>query len=92
MATVLKALAVAAVFGSAATIAHAAPSNMSPMADGARGNLVLVHGNHRSCERGRGGWHRHNRFGERRSCRRWDGRGQRPDTCVRVGPIWYCDY
>ena len=28
----------------------------------------------------------------RRLCREWRGEGRRPDSCVRVGPLWYCDY
>ena len=54
--------------------------------------VTQVHGNHRSCERGPGGWHRHNRYGERRPCREWRGQGRRPDACVKFGPVWYCDY
>jgi hypothetical protein len=46
----------------------------------------------RTCRRGPGGWYRINRFGERRPCRNWDGRGRRPDACVKVGPVWLCDY
>jgi hypothetical protein len=72
--------------------AIAAPTGMVAVQSGVSSDLVLVHGNHRSCQRGSGGWHRHNRFGERRPCRRWDGRGRRPDACVKFGPIWYCDY
>ncbi|MFN3743574.1 MAG: hypothetical protein ACK4TL_02600 [Hyphomicrobiaceae bacterium] len=92
MTIVLKTLAAAAILASAATLASAAPANLGQLPDGVRTELIQVHGNHRSCQRDRRGWHRHNRWGERRTCRRWDGRGKRPAACVRVGPIWYCDY
>ena len=88
----LKTMAAAALLAVTASMASAAPANMSQVQDGASSNIVKVHGNHRSCERGRGGWHRHNRFGERRPCRQWRGQGRRPDSCVRFGPVWYCDY
>ncbi len=92
MAIVLKALAAAAFFGASATLAAAAPANnMSQIPSGVSSELLQqVHGDHRSCQRDRRGWHRHNRWGERRACRRWDGRGKRPGACVQVGPIWYC--
>lgn len=98
MTNVLKTLAAAAMFASVTTFAVAAPapSNVGKLPHGVSSNVTDVH--HRrsrasqSCQRDRRGWHRYNRFGERRSCRRWDGRGNRPDACVRVGPIWYCDY
>jgi len=93
MSVVLKALAAAAMLASATSLAAApAPSSINQLPGDARGLIVQVHGDHASCRRDRRGWHRHNRWGERRSCRRWDGRGKRPDLCVRVGPIWYCDY
>jgi len=92
MASTLKTLVAAAILGSAGSMASAAPVNMTPISEGLSNNFVQVHGDHRSCQRDRRGWHRHNRFGERRVCREWRGRGKRPDTCVRVGPIWYCDY
>jgi hypothetical protein len=53
---------------------------------------VKVHGDHRRCERDRRGWHRMNRNGERRPCREWRGQGRRPDSCVKFGPVWYCEY
>ncbi len=94
MTVVLKALAAVAMLASATSLATAAPttSNVGQLPGGVHSDIIQVHGDHRSCQRDRRGWHRHNRWGERRSCRRWDGRGRRPDTCVRVGPIWYCDY
>lgn len=55
-------------------------------------NVIQVHGFHRECRRGPGGWHRHNKWGQRRACRPWRGGGPRPDVCVKVGPIFYCDY
>ncbi|MBN9260238.1 MAG: hypothetical protein J0I57_22055 [Hyphomicrobium sp.] len=86
----LKAFAAAAMLASASTFAAAAPANMSHMPGGVSSDIIQVHGNHADCRRDRGGWHRHNRFGERRACRRWDGRGRRPGACVQVGPVWYC--
>ena len=92
MTGILKSLTAAAVLATTASLAVAAPGSGSQVPDGLSTNLIQVHGNHRSCERGGRGWHRHNRFGERRPCREWRGQGRRPDACVRVGPIWYCDY
>lgn len=88
----LKSFAAAAFLSASASMANAAPPAMTPMPDGARNGVIKVHNEHRVCARDRRGWHRHNRFGERRSCREWRGRGKRPDTCIKVGPIWYCDY
>lgn len=88
----LEAMAAAAFLAAAASMASAGPANMNQMPDGLNNDVVRVHGDHRSCERGPGGWHRHNRFGERRPCREWRGEGRRPDACVRFGPVWYCDY
>lgn len=92
----LKIIGAAVLFAAAGSAANAAPISSGQVSDGVTSGmtsgLIQVHGFHRSCQRGRRGWHRHNRFGERRPCRRWDGRGRRPDACVRLGPIWYCDY
>lgn len=88
----LKAFTAAALLAASASLANAAPANMSPIPDGVMNGVIKVHGSHRVCARGRRGWHRHNRFGERRPCREWRGRGQRPDSCVKVGPLWFCDY
>jgi len=74
-----------------ALMASAGPAVVK-LPDGLNNGIVQVHGSHRSCQRGPGGWHRHNRFGERRLCREWRGEGRRPDSCVRVGPVWFCDY
>ena len=94
MSGILKAMAAAAVLAVTASLAGAAPMTTTPagVAEEAAGNVLKVHGNHRSCQRDSRGWHRHNEWGERRRCRTWDGRGRRPDFCVRVGPIWVCDY
>jgi hypothetical protein len=83
---------VAGLFAAAASTVSAAPATVAKLPDGLGSGLVQVHGNHRSCQLGPGGWHRHNRFGEYRPCREWRGEGRRPDLCVRVGPVWYCDY
>jgi len=92
MTRTLKTLAAAGLLASAATMASAATGSFGQVADGVSNNLVQIHGSHRSCERGGGGWHRHNRFGERRACREWRGEGRRPDSCVRFGRAWFCDY
>lgn len=88
----LKVAATAALLAATASMAGANPSTVGQLLNGGDSPVVRVHGYHRSCERGPGGWHRHNQFGERRPCREWRGRGPRPDYCVRVGPLWYCDY
>lgn len=88
----LKILTLAGLVGTV-SVANATPFAARQQADVSYGGLVeQVHGSHHSCQRGPGGWHRHNQFGERRLCRAWRGRDRRPDFCVRVGPIWYCDY
>jgi hypothetical protein len=94
MTRTVKILAAASLLAAAASMASAARAAIGQLPDGVYVSSVLVrvHGEHRSCERGARGWHRHNRFGERRPCREWYGRGRRPDSCVRVGPVWYCDY
>lgn len=92
MIQTLKVMGAATILAVTASVAGAAPANVGQAPNGLSNGVIQVHGSHRSCERGRGGWHRHNRWGERRPCRRWDGRGSRPNACVRVGPIWYCDY
>ena len=88
----IKIIAVAFLLAATASMASAIPATVGQVPHGLSNDLVRVHGDHRSCERGRSGWHRHNRYGERRPCREWRGEGRRPDSCVRVGPIWYCDY
>jgi hypothetical protein len=92
MLATMKTIATTALLAAMASTANTAPVNFSHVADRLNRDLVQVHGYHRSCERGPGGWHRHNRYGERRHCREWRGEGRRPDYCVRVGPLWYCDY
>lgn len=92
MVGTLKTMAAAALLAATASVAGAAPTNVGHMPVGLSSDVVQVHGDHRSCQRGPGGWHRHNRYGERRHCREWRGEGRRPDYCVRVGPLWYCDY
>ena len=92
MKTVLKTLAAASLLAAAASYAYAAPANVAGAGQDVDNGVVQVHGNHRSCERGPGGWHRHNRLGERRPCREWRGQGRRPDSCVKCGPAWFCDY
>ena len=89
----LKPMAAAALLAAAVAPASAAPAtSASKMAPDAGASVIYVHGDHRHCARDRYGWHRHNRYGERRHCRRWDGRGRRPDSCVKVGPAWFCDW
>lgn len=88
----LKTFAVAGILAASASMAGAAPAPMTPIPDGAMNGVIKVHSTHRVCARDRRGWHRHNRFGERRPCRQWRGTGRRPDSCVKVGPLWFCDY
>jgi hypothetical protein len=73
--------------------ANAAPIRNAPAGAAPDSGLVTkVHGNHRSCQRGKNGWHRHNKWGQRRACRPWRGKGKRPDFCVQVGNLYYCDF
>jgi hypothetical protein len=92
MAGRVKILAVAVFLASTASMASAVPANIGQLPEGLSSDVIRVHGDHRSCQRGPRGWHRHNRYGERRPCRVWRGGGRRPDYCVRVGPLLYCDY
>jgi hypothetical protein len=95
----IRIAAAAVLLAASAGIANAGPANVGQAGDGIRANdlLLQVEGPRgrrfdRSCRRGPGGWYRYNRFGERRPCRNWDGRGRRPDACVKFGPAWFCDY
>ena len=92
MLNALRILAGASLLAATASITNAAPLNVGQELGAVSNDLVQVHGGHRSCERGPGGWHRHNRYGERRYCREWRGQGRRPDYCVRVGGVYFCDY
>ena len=92
MVGMVKTLAAMVLLASTASMVGAVSPNVAQPSDGLSSDVIRIHGNHRSCERGPGGWHRHNRYGERRPCREWRGQGRRPDYCVRVGPIYYCDY
>jgi hypothetical protein len=75
------------------SVANAAPIQGSQSGPApTNSNVIQVHGFHGSCQRGPNGWHRHNKWGQRRACRPWRGNGRRPDACIKVGPIWYCDY
>jgi len=88
--------AAAAAAGLAAIVAsHAGAAPFQSSAGGATAlpsSVIQVHGFHRDCRRGPGGWHRHNKWGQRRACRPWAGKGKRPDYCVKVGPLFYCDF
>ena len=88
----IKYLAAAGMFAAFAGSSQAAPTSVGDAGTGVTDGLVKVHGEHRRCERGPNGWHRHNRDGERRQCREWRGQGRRPDSCVKLGPVWFCDY
>jgi hypothetical protein len=88
----LKVLAAGAILAGAPHVASASPADAGLQLRGLGGQATRVHGDHRSCQRRSGEWHRHNRYGERRSCRPWHGKGRRPEACVKFGPIWYCDY
>jgi hypothetical protein len=88
----MKSIVAAGIFAVIAGGVQAAPANFAHDGTGVTDGLIKVHGDHRRCERGPNGWHRHNRFGERRPCREWHGSGRRPDSCVKFGPVWYCEY
>ena len=88
----MKYLAAAGIVAVFAGGVQAAPANLGNAGTGVTDGLVKVHGEHRRCERGPNGWHRHNRYRERRHCREWRGEGRRPDSCVKFGPVWYCEY
>lgn len=90
----IKLLAAAGALLASASIAGAAPtSTPGQSAPNVGDGLTRVHGCHASCERGPRGWHRHaGNNCRRRPCREWRGKGRRPDSCVKVGPVWFCDY
>lgn len=88
----IKYLAAAGVIAIFAGGVQAAPANLGDSGISVTDGLIKIHGDHRRCERDRHGWHRMNRNGERRPCREWRGQGRRPDSCVKFGPIFYCDY
>ncbi len=93
MRKLLKIVIAAGLLSVSASMANAAPASVGQLtgvANGVADDLTQVHFRHRSCERDRRSWHRHNRFGERRSCRQWRGRGRRPGGCVRFGQVWIC--
>jgi hypothetical protein len=89
----LKLLIAAGLLSASAAAAGAAPSGMGQMGGNIENGVTKVHGCHANCQRGPRGWHRHvgNRC-ERRVCRPWRGSGKRPDYCVKVGKLWYCEY
>lgn len=89
----VKYMVAAGIIAAFAGGAQAAPPPIGDIGMSITDGLVKIHGEHRRCERGRNGiWHRHNRDGDRRPCREWRGDGRRPDSCVRFGPVWFCDY
>ena len=91
----LKFLAAGALLAATASVASAAPASMTKIEGGLSSQLLQVEYRgkwDRACRRGPGGWYRINRFGERRPCREWRGHGKRPDACVKVGPLFFCDY
>jgi hypothetical protein len=93
MSKTLKILAAAGLLGVSANMVSAVPANVGQVTglrNGVTDGLTQIHSRHSSCERDRRGWHRHNRFGERRSCRQWRGSGRRPSGCVNVGRVWFC--
>lgn len=87
----LGSAAAAAFFLAFSGAASSAPFGADTAPAGTSG-VTLAHGFHYGCQLGKRGWHRHNQFGERRLCRKWQGGGKRPDYCIRVGGFWYCDY
>jgi hypothetical protein len=88
-----KILIAAGLLGASAAVASAAPSSIGQVNSNVGDGFIKVHGCHANCPRGPGGWHRHvgNRC-EGRLCRAWHGCGKRPDYCVKVGNLWYCEY
>lgn len=92
MVRTLKVAAAAGLLAATASVGAAAPVQPGAVAKPAGAGIAHVHGSHRSCVRWRGSWHRHNQWGEWRRCRVWRGDGRRPDVCVKLGPLWYCDY
>ena len=79
-----------ALFAAALTMgvsaAHAAPLSATQANAEVDNGLELVHGGHRSCRAGAGGWHRHTRHGDRIRC----GRSVRvyrsePSVSIHVG-------
>ncbi len=69
-----------------ASAANAAPLSGTPAAAETASGVELVHGGHRSCREGGGGWHRHTWRGDRIRC----GRSVRvyrsePSVSIRVG-------
>src|SRR5215510_1572830 len=57
----LKVVGAAVLFAATASIAGAAPATLGLTPEGLSNDVIQVHGNHRSCERGPRGWHRHKR-------------------------------
>lgn len=85
MATTILALGAALSAGTASAAPAGGLGSAVPQAAG--GELIKVHGVHRSCERGPGGWHRNPRKGVRITCR-----PSRPSGLYwswrRNGPSW----
>lgn len=86
-------------------LASAAPltSAVAPVDVAGQSLIEKVHGDHRACEEGRAGWHRHDRYGERIPCERphygrphyRDGYrpyrdGYRPPPPRRCTKDWHC--
>lgn len=93
MIRVRNLVAAAVLIAASSSLAGAAPSGVKAIGGNVTDNITRVHGCHASCERGPNGWHRHvGNSCKRRQCRPWRGKGRRPDHCVRVGPVWYCEY
>ena len=80
-------------------LANAAPLTGAAVPGDIAGQSLIdkIHdGNtHRDCQEGRGGWHRHDRYGERIACsppsygRRYDG--YRPPPPRRCNKDWHCE-
>lgn len=88
----IRALIAASTLALGVGASSAAPVNVGAGVAPPQSPIVKVHGNHQDCRRGPRGWHRHTWEGKRRPCRVWRGEGKRPDLCIKLGPIWYCDY
>ena len=93
--TLTRILAVIGLMAVSGAANAAAIPGAVPQADNAAQSLIdKVHGDHRSCEEGAGGWHRHNRYGERLPCRppsygyRYEGHRPPPRRCTKD---WHCE-
>lgn len=93
----LSLLAAAGLLAASATSTFAAPMSQPAVMDG--GVLLRAQGPcHADCRRHGDRWIRFNRYCEPRPCREFRDddddfrrhRRDRDDSCVKIGPVWYC--